>query len=255
MTVTPYRLIFNGEVPRKLTHRNVVGRNRDIDDQTPSGYYYIGGDEDVWAGGGSYTGWLTAAASVEAISSSTNDNVAGTGARTLTVTGLDANWAIQSETVNLNGVNAVALANTYIRVLEAKVATVGGRGITDGNITVRVASGGATLAYIVAGENNSLQAVYSVPADYEGSVVNFHARLLHATDVKANVILYERPYGAAKLVKHVLALESGGERAAEQTFGVPISVAAKTDLWVSAEVAGDNADIEAGFDLLMYPLT
>ena len=59
-------------------------------------------DETVWSEGGLYV-YPTSASTMYISSSSTADTAAGTGARTATVSGLDANFDEISETVSLNG--------------------------------------------------------------------------------------------------------------------------------------------------------
>lgn len=72
-----------GQVPgyRRVT---ALGNNPDVDSGTVP--------EDIWAGGGAYP-WMTGATALEIVSSSANDAAAGTGARTVTINGLDINYA------------------------------------------------------------------------------------------------------------------------------------------------------------------
>lgn len=67
-------------------HRRIaaIGNNPDLDTATLP--------EDIWTGGGGYP-WLTASTALELLSSSANDTSAGTGARTVTINGLDINYA------------------------------------------------------------------------------------------------------------------------------------------------------------------
>ena len=63
--------------------------------------------EDIWITGGVYV-WLTAAVTLEAISSDANDTADGTGARTIHVLGLDGNWDEITEDITMNGTSATA---------------------------------------------------------------------------------------------------------------------------------------------------
>jgi len=65
-------------------------------------------NETIWSQGGVYT-YPTSASTMYISSSSTADTAAGTGARTATVSGLDANFDEISETVSLNGQAGVQL--------------------------------------------------------------------------------------------------------------------------------------------------
>lgn len=71
-----------GQVPgyRRIT---ALGNNPDMD---------TGAAEDVWTGGGIYP-WPTGSTALEIVSDSANDAAVGTGARTVTINGLDINYA------------------------------------------------------------------------------------------------------------------------------------------------------------------
>lgn len=94
----------------------------------------------------------------------------GTGARTIIVEGLDANFLEQQETVFLNGVTPVALQNTYIRVNRAFVVLVGSTGVNEGLITVRVVSGAVVQITIPADEGQSQAANFTVAANKNISI-------------------------------------------------------------------------------------
>ncbi len=80
--------------------------------------------ETVWAQGGLYT-YLSSASTLYISSSSTADTAAGTGARNVTVFGLDADWNEVSVTVDLSGYTGVQLgtASNLIRVNRINVHT------------------------------------------------------------------------------------------------------------------------------------
>lgn len=64
-------------------------------------------------------------ATLEAVSSSTNDSTSGTGAWKLTVVGTSTAWEEISEEVTLSGTTPVALTNTYTRVYRTFVSESG----------------------------------------------------------------------------------------------------------------------------------
>ena len=127
------------------------GYNADVD----------AGTEDIWIGGGSLN-WPSAAAATNIISSSTDDDASpATGANTVTVEGLDANYQLVRETAEMNGQTQVALTTQFLRVFRAWVATAG-TGLTNaGNIDVRHTT--TILARIGTGDGQTLQAGYTVP--------------------------------------------------------------------------------------------
>lgn len=129
------------------------------------------GAEDIWHGGGLYTGFPTGAAeTMEILSSSTADTAAGeggTGARTVTIKNLlDADGGMAGDlTVPLNGQTTVSLgATTYTRSTRILVKTAGSGGGNAGELTLRHTTTTANVfATVPAGYNRTLIAAYTVP--------------------------------------------------------------------------------------------
>lgn len=117
--------------------------------------------EDVWEGGGNYP-LLTAASQLEVVSTSAADTAAGTGARTVLVSGLDANWLPISETVTLNGTTPVTTVNSYLRVNLFTTVTSGSGKVNAGDLTLRVVAAGSVQSVARAGYGFGRQAVYTV---------------------------------------------------------------------------------------------
>lgn len=149
---------------RRIT---ALGNNPDIDQASLP--------EDIWSGGGLYP-WKTSATTMEAISVSANDAAAGTGARTILVNGLDANYDEISETVTLNGTNAVAMTKTYLRINSALIMSAGSGKTNDGDISIRDSGGGTVRSIIPAGYGITRQASYTVPA---GHTLAIHSQLFN----------------------------------------------------------------------------
>lgn len=137
-----------------MTGVHAAGNNADVD-----------AAEDIFAAGGTLQG-VFAAAALEIISASANDASAGTGARTVTIEGLDANGVIKTETATTNGITAVALTGTWTAVNRAFVASAGSSATNEGIVTVRKVAGGVVCVTIPALEGLSNGAFYCVPAGY-----------------------------------------------------------------------------------------
>lgn len=119
--------------------------------------------EDLWGPGGIMV-FPTGAESWEIISTDVDDSSAGTGARTVTIESLDANYVAQLTTVTLNGTSAVAISGTHLRPRVALVATAGSSKSNEGTITVRVSGGGAVRNVIMSGFSVSQDGHFTVPA-------------------------------------------------------------------------------------------
>mgnify|MGYP001579140805 CR=1 FL=1 len=130
-----------------------LGLNLDID----------AGPADVWSGGGLYP-WMTAATSLEVVSASANDAAAGTGARTVTINGLNASYVEVAQIITMNGTTAVAIPTQLFRINSMTITTAGSGQVNDGNITVRDAGAGTTRALMEAGYGALRQSQFTVPA-------------------------------------------------------------------------------------------
>jgi len=80
--------------------------------------------DDIWDGSAAYP-FPAAAATTTVASGDANDTSDGTGARTIDVMGLDANYASVTESVTMNGTSNVTLSTSFLRVFRAYVTTVG----------------------------------------------------------------------------------------------------------------------------------
>lgn len=128
--------------------------------------------EDIWSGGGQFP-WITTAAALEAVSTSANDAAAGTGLRTMTITGLDSSFNPITEVVTLNGTTPVALANQFFRINEMRIKTAGSGRVNAGDINVRDVSGGTIRAIISTGFGLSRSSSYTPAAGYTLLITNY----------------------------------------------------------------------------------
>ena len=97
----------------------------------------------------------------------TQMNLAGSAGDTATITisGLDANYAIISENVVLNGATAVTTTKSYFRINSMNVA-VGSATNPSGAVTLKDLTNTTTYAKINAGVGRTQMGIYTVPAGY-----------------------------------------------------------------------------------------
>lgn len=115
--------------------------------------------------------YITTAAVMKISSGSANDAAAGTGARTVLVSGLDATYTPISETVTLNGQTAVNTTKSYLRVSSIRVLTAGSGGANAGALyagTGDITTGVPAVVHEIVpiGFNLSQTAAYTVPAGH-----------------------------------------------------------------------------------------
>lgn len=140
----------------------------------------------------------TAAVALEIVSSSASDTVAGIGARTVKIEGLDAGWNYISQTVNTNGLGAVSVPISLTRGFRMKVEDSGSYatqvlGSHVGDLTLRTAGAGPTWLLIpTAGfpRGQTQCGVYTVPAGK--SAVVYPHYLSVDSNKSADIIFFTR---------------------------------------------------------------
>jgi hypothetical protein len=201
--------------------------------------------EEIWDGNAAYA-YQTAAQSMEVVSSSANDATGGTGARTVQVFGLDSDYVLQNATVGLNGVTAVALPSTWIRVFRAIVRSAGSGAANAGDIDVQVASGGAIQATILTGNNQTLMALYTVPANTTAYLLQWYFTGDGNATIDAKLLV--RPDGEVFQIKEVATTVGAPFR---YPFMAIIELPAKADIKIEAKSSVANTEVEAGFDIVL----
>lgn len=214
--------------------------------------------ETIWAEGGLYV-YPPSASVMTVSSSSTADTSAGTGARTVTVFGLDADYNEISETVTLNGQTAVNTTKSYLRVNRMNVRSAGSGGANAGVIytgTGTITSGVPANVYAsingVTGSNQSLMAIWTVPAGYTAYLLQYDISngTTSNTPAVCKLVLAIRPYGEVFQSKDVKSLTTGMH--VEERFSLPVKVTEKSDIEVRAisSSASVSFDISAAFEII-----
>jgi hypothetical protein len=173
----PFGLAVAGGHVAKHTAVNKFGRNGDVDTGAP---------EDVWSLGGLHVP-PTTARTHDIVSTNVNDTSAGTGARTVKIYGLDSAFALQEETITMNGTTNVPTVSTYTRIFRMVVLTAGSGVINAGVITATAQTDATVTAQIDTGRGQTLMAIYTVPADYVFYINRVFASMSRATGT-ANTI-------------------------------------------------------------------
>ena len=127
-------------------------------------------EETVWDVGGIYS-YPSSAGIATIVSTSTADDLVGTGAQKIKIEGLDANYQVQIVEVEMDGTTNVVTTETFIRVYRVFVSQAGSGKVNAGNITISV--GGAVIAQISANQGQSLMAVYTIPSGFTGYITQW----------------------------------------------------------------------------------
>ncbi len=226
-------------------HRNVTvfGFNPDVDTAQVS----------VWPLPSLIT-FPSAALQMTVSSSSASDTSAGTGARTIVVQGLDANYNEISETVTMNGQTAVTMTNALLRVNYAYVLTAGSGDSAAGDIyigTGTVTAGVPATVYDVIkfDYNNTTTGSYTIPAGYTAYLSQglFSAGQAGGSNQVQGRLLSRGPDN----IRRTAAITSLNNGVADYVFEYPLAVPEKTTLEATAVGSSNNNAVSSMFILVL----
>lgn len=209
---------------------------------------------DMWDAGVAYNYYPTTAQACTIVSTSSTDGNTLAGAWTVTVYGLDSNWAEISETVTMNGTTPVALTNNYIRLYRAVVMTAGSNETNTGVITVT--GGGNIGIHIAIGEGQTQQAIYTVPAGKTAYFTKGYVALSDDDKTGESMEFFWKvrpgiPNGAWQ-VKGDVALGTLSSSWWVYEYGTPAGpIAEKSDIKISIPDSSSILGCVGGFDLIL----
>lgn len=243
----PSDFYFEVAVGNVLNHSTVnkFGRNTDIDNAA---------EEDIWDGGGVWS--EPSATQVYTVTStSANDATGGTGARTVQIYGLNSAGALINETISMTGTGVVTLTNSYQMIHRMIVRTAGSGGANAGIIKAVANTDGTVTAQIGTGNNQTLMAIYKIPAGYKGCMIGFDVTINRnvTNNVAANTTLYAKPDGEVWQVKQTHGVVAAGSSFVDHTFQPPNCFDPLTLIKLSLNTSSDNTDVSGSFDLVLRP--
>ena len=208
-------------------------------------------DTIVWDGGPTYS-W-PATALITSVSQTT-DQVALRGAL-VNVQGLDADWNQITQIITLDAADTttpIVLPTPLIRcfrmILMGDVTTTS---------TIRAHNAAETVDYaiITAGINQTLMAIYTVPAGYTAYMTSYYTSVTNAVNkipdnTEVRLKSANRNHGDLFTVKHAFAIPEGMPGFQHQ-FNPYYKFTEKTDILVEVNCAVQPAHIHAGFDLIL----
>lgn len=221
----------------------VFGFNGDVDSSP----------ETIWPGGG-LLAFPSSALQMSVSSSSVNDTSAGTGARTVYISGLDGSYNETSETVTLNGQTAVMTSNSYLRINEAYVASAGSLNSAAGSIYIGtgVVTAGvpATVYDIIAYDyNRRVTGSYTIPAGYTGYLAQglFSAGQSGGSNAVTGRLM-TRGQNNIRLTSAIVTLNNGS---ADYVFEYPGAIPEKTTIEAQAFGSSENNSCSSMFIILL----
>lgn len=194
-------------------------------------------------------------AAIDSIVSTSTDTV------DIEIQGLDSNYDLVNQTITLNGQTRVPLTTDLIRVFRLK--NVGSTDLV-GNVSVyesTAISGGLPTdttkirAQIQGNNNQTLMAVYTIPAGYTGYMRDWYASAANTgffgSAAPSEVRLFARPFGQVFQLKHQSAITNTGTSYVQHKYEEPEKFTEKTDIEMRANTTGTASGIAAGFDIVL----
>lgn len=181
-----------------------------------------------------------------------------TGAGVLHVEGLTSNsgdWELVTETVVLNGQTDVDLINPFIRMYRASILNTGASDAAEGTISIQINGGGTEGAVIFNGDNQTQQAVFTVPSGKTAFFIQGYVGLSSTSfpaSGEANFTWRAREFCGIFQVKGQITVNTGSSSWWQYEYGIPVTLPEKSDILVRCEeVSDDDTGVVAGMDIIL----
>jgi len=207
--------------------------------------------EDIWDLGGTYP--FPTTADITHIKQATDQ--ATMRSKTIEVQGLNSSWDLVTQNVVLNATNTttlVILGTPLIRVFRMRVLAN-----VVGTANILLTNVGATVNYaqISTGNNQTLMAIYTVPRGFNAYITNYYYDYVRDSvkdpdSVEFGLWTSDKANNYAFQNKHYVGLPKLAS--GQQHFFKPyFKVGQKTDIKMTALSDGADANVHAGFDIIL----
>lgn len=193
------------------------------------------------------------------VSNSTQDQLTGTGAQTVQVTGVDASGNFLQQTVTLTGAVAVTFPTAYAFVNEVKVLTAGNNYNNVGTLTIENAPGVESID-IAPNTGRSQFGAYLVPNGFRLVIMSSDFTVANA-DVDCNVTVTMRKYSgiisgapvAHIVYRGVTSLDNAHEQGSffQSQFPLLFNPGEMVTYWAKSSAASNSIAAVQGYGVLM----
>lgn len=197
-------------------------------------------EETIWDVGGLYAYPSSAVKMTATSTDGANDEDVQ-----VTIQGLDADYNELSETVTLDGTGVAETNSFFLRVFRAFIA-----GSQEPSGTINITNTGTTYARITLGENQTLMAVWTVPAGYTAYMLQNNTTCYTEQNNKFGItrLVTREPDGVFRTQdKHTVVLSQN-----VVNYPIPKAIPEKTDIEMRAIASSSNANLQvsASFDIV-----
>ena len=232
------------------SHVHQLGYNDDVDT--------LSSPETVWNSAPQPMLFLSAAETMYLISDDVADTAAGTGARTVCITGLDSSFDEIKEIVTLNGLTPVTSVNSYLRIQHVFVVLSGSNESNVGTITMDPSVSGAPArqATIDPDRGEDGNTCFTVPNNFDAFMahltVGVNSREGTGGIKEARVELYKRLPGESwRIVKMYSSRSDGSSASPDLSHTTPEFFPPMTDIRSIADADVSNPSVNVMYDMVL----
>ncbi len=192
--------------------------------------------ETLWNNGGSYS-FLSAEQQLSVVSTDAADTM------DVLIEGLDGDYNELTETITLDGTNAVTTTNSFLRVNNAVILSGENAGDITGSYTT------TDVFYIEAGIGTTQACVYTVPAG--------HSLYLFRIDLTSGTVTFNRYLTYRNRIDsengRVLRVAEATWETGMQSFDrqVPFKIGEKTDFQFEAKSSGSSNEVSIFIEAIL----
>jgi hypothetical protein len=199
-----------------------------------------GNEETIWDVGGIYA---YPASAVTMTATTTAGTPATDNGVNITIQGLDADYNEVSQEITLAGSGTATTTQTFLRVFRAFVS-----GSQEPTATVNITNGGTTYARVTLNDNQTLMAIWTVPAGYTAYILKVNLGT-GTSNINQYIIgrIVSRELGKVFRTEAKTTIQNGE---IILNFEVPVSFPEKTDIEARALSSGANNKVFADFEII-----
>lgn len=186
------------------------------------------------------------------VSSSANDTSAGTGARTIKITGNTAN-GIESEIVTMNGTTPVATTKSYDFIIEIEVETAGSVTWNVGTITATAQVDGTISISMTAAFGEEYNGAFKCPVGYTAYLFDWWGDAQNSNaGTTIDFHLWKKSNGSAwHIEKHAKSVNQGSSDFHRSFEKSPLILEAGDIFAVKALSSNNNSDVDTEFTIIL----
>lgn len=193
-------------------------------------------------------------------SDNVNDDIAGTGAQKLKITGLDVNFLDLTEEIDLDGVTPVVTTSSFRRFFSAETTQSGTNGANEGTLKINLS--GTNVLKVEPNCNKSFAGTFTIPSNKQAQVISFDTSILQsfrAPGERQAQITYatglQQANGAVLFVPmETFTMESSGNNRFDAKPANPELLPAKTEIKWFVLAHQDNTKITISTTILLRDL-